>query len=135
MDDSYQLKFATAGTDCLQLALAGSWETHHALPESGQLESWLDSHPDIKQIGFDSTALTAWDSALLTFLVRLADSIEAAANKAEGLLNQSRGVVSSIDVNSLESLVQELSRAARSIRVFAEYMERHPEALIKGKNP
>lgn len=68
-------------------------------------------------------------------VVRLADSIEAAANKAEGLLNQSRGVVSSIDVNSLELLVQELSRAARSIRVFAEYMERHPEALIRGKNP
>jgi len=64
MEDSYQLKFAAAGTDGLQLALAGSWETHHVLPESGQLESWLDSHPDIKQISFDSTAMTAWDSAL-----------------------------------------------------------------------
>ena len=68
-------------------------------------------------------------------VVRLAESIEAAANRAENLLNQSRGVVSSIDTNSLESLVQELSRAARSIRVFAEYLDRHPEALIRGKNP
>jgi len=68
-------------------------------------------------------------------VVRLAESIEAAAKRAESLLNQSGGVVSSIDTNSLESLVQELSRAARSIRVFAEYLDRHPEALLRGKNP
>ncbi|HHJ17610.1 MAG TPA: MCE family protein [Gammaproteobacteria bacterium] len=68
-------------------------------------------------------------------VVRLAESIEAAANQADSLLKQSRGVVSSIDANALESLVQELSRAARSIRVFADYLERHPEALIRGKNP
>jgi paraquat-inducible protein B len=68
-------------------------------------------------------------------VVRLADSLESVANQAESLLNQSQGVVSSIDTNALESLVQELSRAARSIRVFADYLDRHPEALIRGKNP
>jgi paraquat-inducible protein B len=68
-------------------------------------------------------------------VVRLADSIEAAAIQANSLLNQSQGVVSSIDTNALESLVQELSRASRSIRVFADYLDRHPEALIRGKNP
>ena len=68
-------------------------------------------------------------------VVRLADSMDAAANQAKILLNQSQGVVSSVDTNSLELLVQELSRAARSIRVFAEYLDRHPEALIRGKNP
>ncbi|MFQ5642589.1 MAG: MlaD family protein [Thiogranum sp.] len=68
-------------------------------------------------------------------VVRLADSIDAAANQARSLLSQSEGVVSSIDTGMLESLVQELSRAARSIRVFADYLDRHPEALIRGKNP
>ncbi len=29
--------------------------------------------------------------------------------------------------------LEELSAAARSIRIMAEYLERHPEALIKGK--
>jgi paraquat-inducible protein B len=31
--------------------------------------------------------------------------------------------------------IQELTRAARSMRSLAEYLERHPEALLKGKNP
>ena len=29
--------------------------------------------------------------------------------------------------------MSELTRAARSIRVFADYLDRHPEALIRGK--
>ena len=33
-----------------------------------------------------------------------------------------------------ESLMPELTRAARSIRVFADYLDRHPEALIRGKS-
>ena len=33
----------------------------------------------------------------------------------------------------LYSTLDELSDAARSIRIFAEYLERHPEALIRGK--
>jgi paraquat-inducible protein B len=33
----------------------------------------------------------------------------------------------------LDSTLKELQAAARSIKVFAEYLERHPEALIRGK--
>ena len=29
--------------------------------------------------------------------------------------------------------MQEIARAARSLRVLADYLERHPEALIRGK--
>ena len=32
-----------------------------------------------------------------------------------------------------EALLKELTGAARSIRVFADYLERHPDALIRGK--
>ena len=32
-----------------------------------------------------------------------------------------------------ENVMQELARAARSIRVFADYLDRHPEALLRGK--
>ena len=33
----------------------------------------------------------------------------------------------------LEKTLNELSRAAKSMRVFSEYLEQHPEALLKGK--
>jgi paraquat-inducible protein B len=33
----------------------------------------------------------------------------------------------------LGNTLQEVSRAARSVRVLADYLERHPEALIRGK--
>ena len=33
----------------------------------------------------------------------------------------------------LETMLNELSAAARSIRIFAEYLERHPEAILTGK--
>ena len=35
--------------------------------------------------------------------------------------------------NELQDALKEISAAARSLRVMAEYLERHPEALIKGK--
>ena len=34
----------------------------------------------------------------------------------------------------LNSMLKELAGAARSIRVFADYLERHPEALLRGKS-
>ena len=36
-------------------------------------------------------------------------------------------------VNDLRGLVSQLDDAARSIRVLADYLERHPEALVRGK--
>ncbi len=35
--------------------------------------------------------------------------------------------------HELEISLKELSRAAKSMRIFTEYLERHPEAIIKGK--
>jgi paraquat-inducible protein B len=34
----------------------------------------------------------------------------------------------------LGSMLQEMGGAARAMRVLADYLERHPEALIRGKN-
>lgn len=67
-------------------------------------------------------------------VIRLAESIEGAADQARDVLSQAQTVVSAVDGKDLETLVTELSEAARSIRVLADYLERHPEALIRGKN-
>ncbi len=47
-------------------------------------------------------------------------------------LNVEEGGVTGMQINET---MNELSKAARSIRIVSEYLERHPEALIKGKNP
>jgi len=39
----------------------------------------------------------------------------------------------SVARHKLEQSLNELSRAAKSFRVFTEYLERHPEAIIQGK--
>lgn len=67
-------------------------------------------------------------------ITRLAESVENAAIEVREVLNKTGNLVSAVDVVAIDSLIQELSRAAVSIRVFADYLERHPEALIRGKN-
>ena len=42
-------------------------------------------------------------------------------------------LISSGGLFELGSAVREVTRAARSIRLFVEYLEQHPEALLKGK--
>ena len=58
------------------------------------------------------------------------------------LISQTRGVLASAEAMvgpdsqtryDLNAMLKELAGAARSIRVFADYLERHPEALLRGK--
>ncbi|MFA4984674.1 MAG: MlaD family protein [Candidatus Omnitrophota bacterium] len=42
-------------------------------------------------------------------------------------------LVNSEGFYGLSNVVQEVTQAARSIRLFVEYLEMHPEALLKGK--
>ena len=67
-------------------------------------------------------------------VVHLAESIERTADRATEMLEQADNALSGVDGEDLRSLIQELSEAARSIRIFANYLERHPEALLRGKN-
>jgi paraquat-inducible protein B len=39
----------------------------------------------------------------------------------------------SMQSQELDNMLLEITRAARSIRVLADFLERHPEALIRGK--
>jgi len=47
-------------------------------------------------------------------------------------LNAAQGGV--IGVQTRDAMIA-ITRAARALRGFAEYLERHPEALLKGKKP
>ena len=63
------------------------------------------------------------------------DATRAAMDQAQRTLKEAQNAVGE---NSplryeLSNTLQELSSAARSIRVMADYLERHPESLIHGK--
>jgi len=87
----------------------------------------LDNVP-FQEIGDDlHKALTELDKTLLT---------------AQGTLSSARSTLdnttdltepNSSQLQQVGSTLREVSRAARSLRVLADYLERHPEALIRGK--
>jgi paraquat-inducible protein B len=54
---------------------------------------------------------------------------------AQGTLDNASNLTgpNSAQVQQLGSTLAEVSRAARSLRVLADYLERHPEALLRGK--
>jgi len=52
---------------------------------------------------------------------------------AKSLLASNGMVQNQPDTESLGNTLYELSRAARSLRELADYLDRHPEALIHGK--
>ncbi len=73
---------------------------------------------------------------------RLGSSIDEAAKSATAALVEAKKTLNTIGgltgedsqmIYQITTTLKELSAAARSIRVWADYLERHPEALLRGK--
>ena len=73
----------------------------------------------------------------------LVASIHQAVASATSALEQADTTLQTIDtlaakdsevIYSLNTALEEIAMAARSIRTLAEYLERHPESLLKGKS-
>jgi len=87
----------------------------------------IDQVP-IKAIGDDlQKAIGDLDRALV--------SARATLDNADKLVDNASKLVepNSVLGEQLGSTLDEVSRAARALRVLADYLERHPEALIRGK--
>ena len=108
--------------------------------ESGRLAAKLEDTFDATRAAMDQAqvTLTLEDGPAARLMVRL----EAATKSAQAALIQARralkDVQGAVGENStlryeLGNTLEELSSAARSIRVMTDYLERHPEALIHGK--
>ncbi len=79
----------------------------------------------------------------ISSLTRTVDGqVKPLSESAVAALNEAKNALSSIDDlvgkdsatrADLENALQELSRAANSIRNLTDYLEQHPEALLKGK--
>ena len=66
---------------------------------------------------------------LIVKLNKVADEVSATASAARGMLNGDGADQDS----SLPDALRQLTEAARSIRSLADYLGRHPEAVLKGK--
>ncbi len=98
-----------------------------------------DSLKEIEQAGQRLNALLA---NIQNEVAPLSDSVRRTADAARETLQQVEKTMSGLSevtrkdsplMFELTTALDDLSAAARSIRVMAEYLERHPEALIRGK--
>jgi paraquat-inducible protein B len=62
-------------------------------------------------------------------------NLDTTLHSATATLNDTSGLVGprSEQLQEIDETLLELRRAARSVRVLTDYLERHPEALIRGK--
>ncbi len=64
------------------------------------------------------------------------DGLRGTISAADGVLKSTDATLVGKDAPAQQDLrdtLQEIARAARSLRVLTDYLERHPEALIRGK--
>lgn len=63
-------------------------------------------------------------------------SLRRAADQLEGVAAEAHQAIGGADEQGgLNEAMAELTRAARSVRGLADYLQRHPEALLRGKKP
>jgi paraquat-inducible protein B len=70
------------------------------------------------------------------------EEVKPLSTKAQGALVQGRNTLATAEglikedsplIYNAEVTLKELSAAARAIRIWAQYLERHPEALVRGR--
>jgi paraquat-inducible protein B len=74
---------------------------------------------------------------LLRSLRATSDSLRATSDVAQRTLADVRNATggSATSNTNLPELMNELSQAARSVRELADYLDRHPDALLRGRRP
>ena len=96
------------------------------------IQSFNDTMVDVQRLVRDVDKKLEPLSAELSTTLKAAtgslNEIEKLASNVEGILAED-----SPSRYELSSALKELRGAARSMRILADYLERHPEALIRGK--
>ena len=76
------------------------------------------------------------DAEVTPGLKTTVEEIRRAITSADGVLKNADATLVGKDAPAQQELreaLQEITRAARSLRVLTDYLERHPESLIRGK--
>jgi paraquat-inducible protein B len=81
-------------------------------------------------------AVNRLDAEITPGLKTTLDGLHGAIASADGVLKSTNATIVGADApgqQELRDALQEIARAARSLRVLTDYLERHPESLIRGK--
>lgn len=71
--DAGEFRVERSSENVTVIALTGAWIIGRRLPSADQLIHQIKALPNIQRVGFNTAVLQRWDSALLTFLVRVID--------------------------------------------------------------
>jgi len=66
-----EIHFDQPSNGTLLLGLRGKWIIGEKIPAADDVQQQINSHRSIRQIAFDTAQLSGWDSALLTFLIKV----------------------------------------------------------------
>ena len=66
-----QLRVTRPSDDTLLVQFSGSWRIQDELPATVEVEQALETGPAVRRMALDAQGVTAWDTGLLTFLLKL----------------------------------------------------------------
>jgi len=66
-----EISFSRPAGDGLLIRLSGSWKIEDKQPSFSDVEQQIASGPRVKRVAFDTQGITAWDSGLVTFLLKI----------------------------------------------------------------
>lgn len=127
--------------EVLTASLTGVLDKLAALPLEGLIADLRSTTQSINKLasspGTEQTVAALSDTAvsLQALAQKLDQQIGPLLGQARSTLAAAEGLVgrnSQVRYDA-SAMLRELTSAARSIRLFADYLERHPEALIRGK--
>lgn len=75
-DQQCRLSCSQPAADRLQITLAGEWRRDRQQPTTEAVTGCLEGSAAVRQLQFDCSELSGWDSSLLTFLLRLIQQSE-----------------------------------------------------------
>lgn len=95
------------------------------------LQNLQHSLGDVQEVTADARRQVG---PILTDVRRAAAQAQDAVRAARGVMTGNGANPNSVQTAALPETLYELTRAARSLRELADYLDRHPEALIEGKS-
>jgi phospholipid/cholesterol/gamma-HCH transport system permease protein len=66
-----QMHFSKSAGDTLRIDLTGNWTIGAAIPSALDAEKEIEANQPLRTVAFDAAELSAWDSGLLVFLLRI----------------------------------------------------------------